>query len=262
MPLAQVLYVCPIYYILLRYRSFICSCQGLVLRLAYFCCMKLFITLSLLLGTAVPSWAQFNTVASNRTLYKVEIVRSDPVTASGLLNERQAPAMAGETTAGNGEDETGDSRKDSKNEWIRRYLSVSYPLSDISVSSRFGVRTDPFTGKKTRHNGLDLKAGFEEVYSIMEGVVVKVSADRRSGRYVTVRYGDYTVSYCHLSRPLVQVGRRVMPGEVIAVSGNSGRSTGPHLHLTVKRGRKHIDPAVLLQFVKNTREEAIAKLLQ
>lgn len=259
MLLAQVLSVCPIYYILLRYRSFISSCQGLVPRLAYFCCMKLFITLSLLLGTAVPSWAQFNTVASNRTLYKVEIVRSDSVTASGLLNEQQAPAMAGETTADN---DAGDSRKDSKNEWIRRYLSVSYPLSDITVSSSFGVRTDPFTGKKTCHNGLDLKAGFEEVYSIMEGVVVKVSADRRSGRYVTVRYGDYTVSYCHLSRQLVQVGRRVMPGEVIAVSGNSGRSTGPHLHLTVKRGRKHIDPAVLLQFVKSTREEAIAKLSQ
>ena len=74
-------------------------------------------------------------------------------------------------------------------------------------------------------------------------------------------HGDYTVSYCHLSKALVKKGAQVLPGEVVAISGNTGRSTGPHLHITVKYGKKHIDPAILLQLVKETREEALAHLV-
>ena len=96
---------------------------------------------------------------------------------------------------------------------------------------------------------------------MMLGEVVKVSSDKRSGKYVTIRHGDYTVSYCHLSKILVKKGAQVMPGEVVAISGNTGRSTVPHLHITAKHGKKHIDPAILLQFVRETREEAWAHLL-
>ena len=53
----------------------------------------------------------------------------------------------------------------------------------------------------------------------------------------------------------------MMPGEVVAISGNTGRSTAPHLHITVKYGKKHIDPVILLQLVKETREEALAHLV-
>lgn len=69
---------------------------------------------------------------------------------------------------------------------------------------------------------------------MMYGVVVKVASDHCAGKYISVRYGDYVVSYCHLSRQLAQKGMNVLPGEVIGVSGNTGRSTGPHLHLTVR----------------------------
>ena len=96
---------------------------------------------------------------------------------------------------------------------------------------------------------------------MMPGKVVKVSSDKRSGNYVTIRHGDYTVSYCHLSKALVKKGVQVMPGEVVAISGNTGRSTGPHLHITAKYGKKHIDPDILLQFVRETRAEALAHLL-
>lgn len=257
-PLPLVSFIYPIVYFLLISAAFTVSFWHNAVRDVYFCRMKFVISLSLLLGTAVPACAQFNTVSCNRPLYKVESIGNGS-DMSSLHDDRKPdmeknPARAGKTA------EVDDADKELRGEWIRRYLSVSYPLSDISVSSRFGTRTDPFTGRKARHNGLDLKAHFEEVYSIMEGIVVKVSADKRSGRYVTVRYGDYTVSYCHLSRPLVKAGCRVMPGEVIAVSGNTGRSTGPHLHLTVRHGRRNINPEILLRFVHETRAEALAHL--
>ena len=139
-------------------------------------------------------------------------------------------------------------------------MSVSYPLKKIIVTSPYGRRKDPFTGKRRSHNGLDLRARNEEVYAMMPGKVVKVSSDKRSGKYVTIRHGDYIVSYCHLSKALVKKGAKVLPGEVVAISGNTGRSTRPHLHITAKYGKKHIDPAILLQLVKETREEALAHL--
>ena len=140
-------------------------------------------------------------------------------------------------------------------------MSVSYPLKKIMVTSPYGRRKDPFTGKRSNHKGLDLRASGEEVYSMMSGEVVKVSSDKRSGNYVTIRHGDYTVSYCHLSKVLVQKYAQVLPGEVVAISGNTGRSTGPHLHITAKYGKKHIDPAILLQLVKETQEEALKHLV-
>ena len=61
--------------------------------------------------------------------------------------------------------------------WIQRYLSVSYPLKHVKVNSPFGTRRDPFTGAKASHNGLDLKAYYEEVYAMFDGTVKKVGAD-------------------------------------------------------------------------------------
>ena len=155
----------------------------------------------------------------------------------------------------------GKQSEEMRNYWIGCYMSVSYPLKEIIVTSPFGRRKAPFSGKQSNHKGLDLRANGEEVYAMMSGEVVKVSSDKRSGNYVTIRHGDYTVSYCHLSKSLVRKGAIVKPGEVVAISGNTGRSTGPHLHITAKYGKKHIDPAILLQFVRETRDEALAHLV-
>lgn len=123
------------------------------------------------------------------------------------------------------------------------------PLRHISVTSPFGYRRDPFTKRKALHNGLDLKAYYEPAYAMMYGEVIKVGRDKRSGLYVTLRHGDFTVSYCHLSQTLVTQGAHVRPGTIIALTGNSGRSTGPHLHLTLKKDGKTINPAILLNLI-------------
>lgn len=137
---------------------------------------------------------------------------------------------------------------------------ASYPLRRIIVTSPFGMRTDPFTKKKVRHNGLDLRAHYEPAYAMFCGKVIRAGKDSRSGMYVTLRHGDLTVSYCHLSKITVAKGVFVHPGDPIGITGNSGRSSGPHLHLTVRMEGNHINPGILLQFIDKTRKQALKGL--
>lgn len=198
--------------------------------------------------------AQFHTIAYSKPLYKVQEV-ADPTETKSLPENGEADNLVSLTSM------VGKQSEEMHSYWIGCYMSVSYPLKKIIVTSPYGRRKDPFTNKRSNHKGLDLRANGEEVYAMMPGEVVKVAADKRSGNYVTIRHGDYTVSYCHLSKALVKKGAQVLPGEVVPISGNTGRSTGPHLHITAKYGKKHIDPAILLQLVKETREEALAHLV-
>ena len=198
--------------------------------------------------------AQFHTIAYSKPLYKVAEVTGQTETKN-LPENGEADNQVSLTSM------VGKQSEEMHSYWIGCYMSVSYPLKKITVSSPYGRRKDPFTNKQSTHKGLDLRANGEEVYAMMPGEVVKVAADKRSGKYVTIRHGDYTVSYCHLSKALVKKGAQVLPGEVVAISGNTGRSTGPHLHITAKYGKKHIDPAILLQLVKEIREEALAHLV-
>lgn len=156
----------------------------------------------------------------------------------------------------------GKSKVGSPNEWIQQYLSVSYPLDKMVVNSPYGWRRDPFTGKQKLHNGIDFHARNNEVYAMFEGEVIKVGYDSRSGNYVTIRHGNYTVSYCHLSKVLVRKMAIVKPGEVVAITGNTGtRTTGEHLHLSAKYKGKYINPKILLDFIKETKETVLNFIL-
>lgn len=192
--------------------------------------------------------AQFHTVARCQPVCRIDTEKDFPKVEKVSDKKKEADSMPGKFPA------YGHS------EWVRRYMSVSYPLKRIVVTSPYGFRTDPFSKKRSRHNGIDLRARSEEAYAMLSGVVVKVGHDKRSGKFVTLRHSDYTVSYCHLSQVLVRQGASVMAGEVIAITGNTGCSTGPHLHLTCKHRSRYINPVILLQFVRETKEEAIARL--
>lgn len=220
----------------------------------YFCTMKKSWLLLTLFSCFLSAQAQFHTIAYSKPLYKVEEVTRQMGTKS-LPEEGEANNPVSLPSI------TGKQPEEMRSRWIGCYMSVSYPLKEILVTSPYGRRKDPFTGKRSNHKGLDLRARNEEVYAMMPGEVIKVASDKRSGNYVTIRHGAYTISYCHLSKALVKKGTQVMPGEVVAISGNTGRSTAPHLHITAKYGKKNIDPAILLQFVRETREEAWAHLL-
>jgi murein DD-endopeptidase MepM/ murein hydrolase activator NlpD len=101
------------------------------------------------------------------------------------------------------------------------------------ISSGFGRRKDPFTGRSKGHQGLDISVPIgTPVKAALSGVVKStVYGTPRAGNYVEIRHqnGDIT-RYLHLSKINVQKGETVTTGQVIAMSGNTGRSTGPHLH--------------------------------
>ena len=131
------------------------------------------------------------------------------------------------------------------------YSLVSLPLKNIHIGSGFGMRMHPIYHKRMMHNGIDLSARYESVYSMFPGTVIKVGQDKRSGKFVTVKTGDYTISYCHLSQQYVKVNDFVNAGTIIACSGNTGASTGPHLHLTTKKDGKAFNPTILLEYIVN-----------
>lgn len=89
------------------------------------------------------------------------------------------------------------------------------------------------------------------VYSMFPGIVHKVGYDERSGNYVILQHGDIAVSYCHLSKNLIKKGSRVHAHEVIGISGNTGRSTGEHLHVTCKMKGTYINPEIIFQYIRN-----------
>ena len=180
--------------------------------------------------------AQFNTVSDNVCLYKVKKVEEK------LLSP--AKNQVDSVTVNLPQQET-DSVDNKQKQWISGYPSITYPLKSIKVTSPYGYRRDPITGKQSWHNGLDLRAKNEPAYAMMDGIVEKVGYDNRSGNYVTLRHGNYHVSYCHLSSIIVRKGEYVYPGIIVGVTGNTGRSTGSHLHLTCKKDGKSINPAIL-----------------
>ena len=207
--------------------------------------------------TTTPLFAQFNTVMPGRTTGVSESVslkdddmgnRQGKAFMEGCLSEeKSAPASSGEA---------------GKEKWVKRYLSVCYPLRKMKVNSPYGYRTDPFTGKRKFHNGIDLHARGDKVLAMMEGTVIKVGQDRASGKYVVLRHGEFTVSYCHLSRILVGKGDVVRPRDAVGITGNTGRSTGEHLHITCRRNGKSVNPAKIFNYIKTTREKCLAALAE
>jgi len=149
-----------------------------------------------------------------------------------------------------------------RNVYLKNYYNVSLPLGQLFITSRFGWRRDPFNHlQRNMHNGLDLKATIgSPVYAMFFGKVIRINSDKRSGKYVTIQYGDYTVSYCHLSKQLAHTGDEVTPGDIVGLSGNSGRSTGPHLHITCKRKGEYVNPIILLEYIIEVRTRALEGL--
>jgi murein DD-endopeptidase MepM/ murein hydrolase activator NlpD len=108
-------------------------------------------------------------------------------------------------------------------------------VPDVSVGSGFGWRIDPFTGLSAMHEGLDFPASVgTPIYAAAGGVVVSQEVHPQYGNLIEVDHGnDVLTRYAHLSRSLVKKGDLIKRGQKIAEVGNTGRSTGPHLHFEV-----------------------------
>ena len=127
------------------------------------------------------------------------------------------------------------------------------PILSGWLSSRYGTRIDPFSGKKAWHEGVDFagKAG-SNIVAVASGVVSWSGERYGYGKMVEVAHGDGVITrYAHNKENLVKVGDMVRRGDVVALMGNSGRSTGPHVHFEVHKNGRPVDPASYLRRTPN-----------
>ena len=127
---------------------------------------------------------------------------------------------------------------------VRQHIPSIRPLDTGWLSSRFGLRRDPFTGQQTFHRGLDFSTPVGTPVRVTgDGIVAAVQTQRGFGRVVKIDHGNgVTTIYAHLDRVLVEKGQKVARGEVIAHSGNSGRSSAPHLHYEIRLAGRPVNP--------------------
>jgi hypothetical protein len=123
-----------------------------------------------------------------------------------------------------------------------------FPLRQYRISSVFGPRPSPFTGRMQNHRGLDLAAPMgADVYAARDGRVSETGNDPVYGNYIIVAHDDNWVSlYGHLSSVRTAAGSRVSRDSVIGKVGSTGQSTGPHLHFEIRKNGQALDPGKLL----------------
>ena len=193
--------------------------------------------LTLLLYPSVSN-AQFNTISGHAPRVRITAINDKEASPESDTSHVRLPGALAP-----------DSLLSQKQSERTSHVSMTYPLRNIKITSPFGYRTDPFTGKRTMHNGVDLAAHSSVVYSMLDGIVEKTGYDSRSGNFVTLRHGNFRISYCHLSQILATKGQAVLAGFPVGITGSTGRSTGEHLHITAKYKGKSFNPMALLNIL-------------
>ncbi len=130
-----------------------------------------------------------------------------------------------------------------------KVLPAGRPITKGWMSSRYGIRSDPFTGKPAWHKGIDFaaKEGADMV-AVASGVVTWAGKRYGYGNLVEVNHGKgYVTRYGHAKDVLVKVGDTVEKGQVLGTVGSTGRSTGPHVHFEVWVNGKPVDPIKYVQ---------------
>ncbi|GAA3945250.1 M23 family metallopeptidase [Allohahella marinimesophila] len=131
----------------------------------------------------------------------------------------------------------------------RQQVLAGKPVRTGWLSSQYGFRSDPFTGKRAWHNGLDF-AGQDgsDIIAVAGGVVIFAGSRYGYGNTVEIAHGDGLVTrYAHCKEILVSVGDVVQADQTVALLGSSGRSTGPHVHFEVLQDGKGVSPQKYVQ---------------
>jgi murein DD-endopeptidase MepM/ murein hydrolase activator NlpD len=127
---------------------------------------------------------------------------------------------------------------------LKETLPSIYPVNVPYRSSSYGWRQDPFRGVRAFHSGLDFSAAHgEPIIATAGGIVVEASHGRNYGKFITIKHGDgLETRYAHASKLFVKKGDLVNKKDIIALVGNTGRSTGPHLHYEIRLKGRPLDP--------------------
>ena len=132
-------------------------------------------------------------------------------------------------------------------DYIKENYSFKLPLKG-TVTSRYGTR-EPTEIVSANHQGIDIGANTgTAIYAAMEGTVSLVSSEGDYGKHVEITNGDVMTRYAHCSKILVKKGDKIKQGQKIAEVGDTGKTTGPHLHFEIRRNNRVIDPEYILKF--------------
>ncbi|MES2825820.1 MAG: M23 family metallopeptidase [Pseudomonadota bacterium] len=125
------------------------------------------------------------------------------------------------------------------------------PVHSGYMSSRYGYRIDPFNGKTEFHSGMDYSSPYGSPIKAVAAGVVTLSGDAQGyGNIVEISHGgSFETRYAHNKSNLVKIGDVVKKGQIIALVGSTGRSTGPHVHFEVYKNGRVVDPASYLQSI-------------
>lgn len=118
------------------------------------------------------------------------------------------------------------------------------PIEQMSLSSSYGMRVHPITGKLARHNGVDIPAPYgTPIYATADGIVGRAQRLGGYGNYVEIEHGNaIQTRYGHMSSYIVAPGQQVKKGQVVGYVGSTGRSTGNHLHYEVRIEGAPVNP--------------------
>lgn len=166
--------------------------------------------------------------------YKDIDLKSIEKSATGFMEKIQSKVTGKETTA----------------QWIKRMFIK--PVSG-KITSGYGYRKDPVTGDKEFHSGVDIDAKENtDVAAAYNGVVQETGNDPELGNYILLNNGrDVETKYAHLNKALVKKGDNVVKGKIIGESGNTGKSTGPHVHFEILIMGENADPTKYINFSTN-----------
>jgi len=125
------------------------------------------------------------------------------------------------------------------------------PLRHLELTSGYGYRVHPVTGRFCFHSGIDLRARHDTVFAVLPGRVVFTGYDAITGVHLRLTSDDFELLYGHLSRVFVLAGDSVEAGSPLGVTGISGRVTGEHLHFSVSYRQKPMNPLLFLKRLTN-----------
>ena len=137
-----------------------------------------------------------------------------------------------------------DELNDRKSDWDTRPTIMPVKAEEYWLSSGFGWRKSPFTGLREFHRGLDISARRgTPIIAPADGIVITAGKDLHLGRFVKIKHNDkFTTLYGHMLEHKVEKGQEVKRGDLIGLMGNTGMSTGYHLHYEVRKDNVSINP--------------------
>ncbi|AIQ56500.1 M23 family metallopeptidase [Paenibacillus borealis] len=204
------------------------------------------------LGSSVPPQVggEYIAVYANDPLELVQETRDDYEEINSMLEEMVSSISTTITAAEKANTlEANLQAQKAREEKARLAPAVIWPTGSKVITSSFGYRSDPFKGVSAYHSGIDIAGSIgDPVYAAMEGVVTSADQMGARGKYIIIKHANGLETwYMHLNGMIVSPGDKVSKGEQIGMLGNTGRSTGPHLHFQVVKQNKAVNP---LNYIK------------